>query len=257
MGNALANIDSPQDFFDKLPTFTKWWLISVFATTFAISFGFIPYVKIAYFWPFVWEKFELWRLVTAFTFFGKFSFGFLFKLMMLVSFCWGYEADPFPTSPAAGAGGRSGDFMLMILCGMAMFWVVGYFFQFLFLSNPLLYMIMYVWSKRHPDEQVTLLFGMKCRGLYLPFVLAILSMVIGQDITAHIAGAAVGHLYYFLIRIVPNTYGRSLLWCPQFLYTLMESFDNQENYVGNAGGGQPQPPPRRNMWGAGQVLGEQ
>lgn len=254
MGNALQNISSPQDFFDQLPTITKWWLISAFVTAFLVSFQWIAFQQIVFFWPLIWEKFEVWRLLTTFLFFGKFSFGFLFKLMMLVSFTWGYETDPFPTRMDTGNGGRSGDFVFMLFIGMVVFWVVGYFMNFMFLSDPLLNMIIYVWSKRHPDQNVSLLFGMSCRGLYLPYVLGLLNMVIGKDITANIAGGLVGHLYYFIIQVAPATYGRCFLTCPQFLYNMMESFDNQENYVG--GNGEPQrAAPRRRDWGGGQALG--
>lgn len=254
MGNALANIESPEDFFNQLPTITKYWLISALVSAAVVSFGVVSYTQICFYWPLIWQKFEVWRLITNFSFFGKFSFGYLFKLMMLVSFSWGYESDPFPTRTDAGAGGRSGDFAFMILVGAVLLWIIAYFVGTLFLSDPLLHMVIYMWSKRHPDQNVTLLFGMKCRGLYLPFVLAGLSLVIGKDISPNVIGSLVGHLYYFIIQLAPATYGKCFLTCPDFLYRLMESYDNQDNYVG---GGQA--PPRRQQrreWGAGRPLGE-
>lgn len=254
MGNALANINSPEDFFNQLPTITKYWLIAALGSAACITFGIIPAQDMMYYWPYIWEKFQVWRFVTGFMFFGKFSFGFIFKLMMLVSFCWGYERDPFPTNPENGNMGRSGDFVFMLLIGAVILFVVGHFASMFFLSDPLLFMVMYVWSKRHPDETVSLLFGIKVKGIYLPYALMALSLVIGNldAVTGNIIGSLVGHLYYFATQLVYNTYGKAYLNCPEFLYTLMESNDN-DNYQGEPG----RPQPRRVQWGGGQALGHE
>lgn len=253
MGNALANINSPEDFFNQFTPVAKYWLIGALGSAACVSLGGVPPTDLMYYFPFIWEKFQIWRFLTTFLFFGKFSFGFIFKIMMLVSFCWGYERDPFPTNPENGTMGRSGDFVFMLLFGATILFVVGYFASIFFLSDPLLYMVMYLWSKRHPDETVSLLFGIKVRGLYLPFAIGALSLVMGNmaAVSGVIIGSLVGHVYYFATQLLHATYGKAYINCPEWLYNLMDSNDHG-NYQGEPG----QPQRRANDWGGGQVLGQ-
>jgi Derlin-2/3 len=74
-----------EQFYNSLPKFTKFYMISVFVVTF-----FTTYVKafpLGY-WLIldidkILENFQIWRLFTNFLFVGKFSMNFLFFLMMM------------------------------------------------------------------------------------------------------------------------------------------------------------------------------
>jgi Derlin-2/3 len=74
-----------EQFYNSLPKFSRFYMITVFVVTFCISY--VRFVPVAY-WTvldldLVVEKFQIWRLITNFFVIGKFSFNFLFFMMMV------------------------------------------------------------------------------------------------------------------------------------------------------------------------------
>jgi Derlin-2/3 len=110
--------------------------------------------------------------------------------------CRRYEQNPFNT----GGGGTSADFLWMVILGMGVLCVVAHFFGLVFMAEPLLYMIMYVWSRREPDMMLNM-YGFKFKALYCPWVYVAIRVVMGGSPTEPLIGVAVGHVYYFLIGI--------------------------------------------------------
>lgn len=215
MGNALRNANSPQEVLEQLPSITKVWFIACFLMTAAVSFNVLAWQQIAYDWPSIWHKFEIWRFLTGFMFLGKFSLGFLFQIMMLVNFSWGYETNPFRTDGGRGAGTSADYAATLIFCGVLDL-VVGYLLGEVFLARHLLYSLTYIWSRKNPDEVVSLMFGIKCTGLYLPWYFMAFSVCLGQGITPHLVGVVIGHIFYYITQIKP------MLNCPQFLHDIFD-----------------------------------
>lgn len=135
---------SPQDWFASLGVVTKFFLVSTLFTAACSSFNLISSFKLIFFWPLIWEKFELWRLLTPFVFAGGFSFPFAMHLYMLYQNSVRYEENPYNT----GAGGTSADYLWMVLCSMGILCVVAYVMDFQVLSEQILFVIMYVYSRR-------------------------------------------------------------------------------------------------------------
>lgn len=99
----------------------------------------------------------------------------------------------------------------------------------MFMASSLTFMIVYIWAKRNPGMQIrygarvsrahvhtyahapthartppcSLLGLVAFTAPYLPWVLLIFSMLLGQDVTADALGIAVGHAYYFLADVYP------------------------------------------------------
>jgi Derlin-2/3 len=216
MGNAIRNANSPQEVLNQLPPITKVWFVGAVIMTAAVSFGLASPQSIAFLWPYIWHKFEIWRFLTTFLFVGKFSLGFLFQIMMLVNFSWGYEVAPFRTDGGPGDG-TSADYMFaMLFCG-AIDWVLAYLLDMPFLAQLMLYSITYLWSRKHPNEVVTLMFGIRCTGLYLPWYLMAFSICLGNSIAPHILAVLVGHVFYYITQIKP------MLRCPQFLHDVFDT----------------------------------
>ncbi len=73
-----------EQFYNSLPKFSRFYMISVFVMTFCISYVRLPF---AHYLVFIGEdivqKFHLWRLFTNYFIIGKFSFNFLFFMMMM------------------------------------------------------------------------------------------------------------------------------------------------------------------------------
>eukprot|EP00546_Thalassionema_frauenfeldii_P018567 CAMPEP_0178907764 /NCGR_PEP_ID=MMETSP0786-20121207/7550_1 /TAXON_ID=186022 /ORGANISM="Thalassionema frauenfeldii, Strain CCMP 1798" /LENGTH=217 /DNA_ID=CAMNT_0020579595 /DNA_START=314 /DNA_END=967 /DNA_ORIENTATION=- len=170
-----------------------------------------------------------------------------------------YETStPFNT----GAGGGTADYLFMWALGavvmvatqplVAMVISVN---SFLYTSN-MVYYVLYVWSKRHPNTNVSI-WGFPVKGVMLPFVYVVLAIFTGAPYLEMIHGIFIGHIYYFMVDVVPTVYGKEFLHTPQFLidqlgvgiYTPANA-PQQPTAPGDGGGG------GRTNWGSGgQRLG--
>src|SRR5690348_10136579 len=86
-----------------------------------------------------------------------------------------------------------------------------------FLGPSLIFMIVYVWSRRNPTAPVAI-WGFQFQGLYLPWALIAFTVLMGGNPMMDIFGVIAGHMYYFLLEVLPNTKGWNLLQTPSFLY---------------------------------------
>mmetsp|Transcript_35283 Transcript_35283/g.98615 ORF Transcript_35283/g.98615 Transcript_35283/m.98615 type:complete len:114 (+) Transcript_35283:1-342(+) len=111
----------------------------------------------------------------------------------------------------------------------------------------MVFMFLYVWSKRNPEVQ-TGFFGFRFKGIYLPWVLLVFHVLVGADIDKDLIGIAAGHLYYFLLEELPYTAtmfeGKHPLTTPRWWSNLVDGPPT--------GPGAPAPAP---AWGAGRPLG--
>ena len=182
-------------------------------------------------WPLVATRFQFWRLFTSFVFVGPFSFNFIMHTFVLFENCRRYELSPFNT----GGGGNSSDFLFLVLFAMAVLCVMAFFFDTPVMSECLLYTIMYVWSRREPEAIINM-WGFKFKGLYCPWVYIGLRVLMGGSATQPVIGVAVGHVYYFLIEVLPTTHGYDLLRTPTFCVDAVRMYTGMSG-VGGGGGG--------------------
>jgi len=214
MANRAAQVgdgDSLQSWFNSVPPVTKFFLVSALSTAFLVNFGFISAYSLILDWDLIRNKFQAWRLISAFVFCGGFSFNFAMHVYILYQNCLRYEMNPYNT----GAGGNTADFLWLILLSMGLLLVIGYFFEMMILSESMLYVIIYVWSRKDPDT-ITSIFGFKFKSLYLPWAYVAMKMLMGQSVTPALVGIAVGHIYFFLVEIFPVSHGRTLIVTPNF-----------------------------------------
>jgi len=73
-----------------------------------------------------------------------------------------------------------------------------------FLSSPLSFTLVYIWSRRHPETVLSFLGIFTFTAPYLPFVLLIFSLLIHTSLPkGDIIGIIVGHIFYFLEDVWP------------------------------------------------------
>jgi hypothetical protein len=209
--------DSLHDWFKTLPIVTKTFLVTTLLGGAMITFGMVSAYDLVLDWHLIKNKFHFWRLFTTFIFAGKFSFNFAMHTYVLYENCKRYEASPFNT----GGGGTSADFVWMVLVAMGILLLISYYFDMLVLSEPILYVIMYNWSRREADKPVGI-FGFKFKAIYLPWVYVGIRLIMGGSITEPLVGIAVGHLYYFLIEVLPVTHGYNVIRTPKFCMDLVD-----------------------------------
>mmetsp|Transcript_59070 Transcript_59070/g.101730 ORF Transcript_59070/g.101730 Transcript_59070/m.101730 type:complete len:256 (+) Transcript_59070:76-843(+) len=243
--------DTPQAWFYGLPPITRALFVAVLGSTTGSSLGFINPHSLILDWGLIWNKFEIWRLFTNFIFYGPFSFPFLIALYLLVQYSTRLEESPFNT----GAGGTSADYGWMLCIGMALLCGMAYVFQMPLMGQPLSFMILYVWTRKNPDEQ-TSLFGFKVQALYLPWALIAFNLLIGNDVFSYFMGVVAGHIFYFLHYVAPAAYGWDIIKTPSFLISYFGGIP-QAPGGGRAPAGQQQARPQGGHgWGGGNVLGD-
>ena len=135
-------------------------------------------------------------------------------------------------------------------------------------SHSLLMMVIYVWSKRHPGQQVTF-YMFRIDSKYLPWVMVAFGFIVRDDIVKDLVGIAAGHIYYFLQEEVDSVEsplkGWRLLRTPDWLSAWMGVAPThvpaammrlqQQRAGGGGGGGGAQPVARAHVWGTGNALG--
>jgi Derlin-2/3 len=67
--------------------------------------------------------------------------------------------------------------------------------------------------------------GFSFEGLYLPWALIAFTVLIGGSPMMDFLGVVAGHLYYFLLEVLPTTKGWTLLQTPAILYVPLPSID--------------------------------
>ncbi len=72
------------------------------------------------------------------------------------------------------------------------------------MGTALISFILYLWSKRFPEEEVRLYGIIKVRGTYLPFAMLLLDLVLGNDPTPPLIGIIVGHVYFYIVDTLRN-----------------------------------------------------
>lgn len=175
-----------------------------------------------------------------------------------------YEKDGFST----GGGGGSADFAFMLLFGNVVtvaIMLLLFFRPAMVLTSIMIYYISYVWSRKNPNTSVSI-WGVLISTPYVPWVMLVLDWITKNDLFHPLMGIAVGHLYYFLVDVLPDLHGIDLLKTPAFLVRLLGwGSEGSGVYVSaqgtgvprpgrdQPGGGNPRSGPR--SWGAGRPLG--
>ncbi|OQR89585.1 Der1-like family, partial [Thraustotheca clavata] len=139
---------------------------------------------------------QVWRLVTNFLFFGLFSLDFLFHMYFLVRYSRMLEEGSFR--------GRTADFLYMIMFGAVFMILVAPFVSVHFLGSSLTFMMVYIWGRRNEHTQLSFLGLFPFTAPYLPWVLLLFSMVLGNSATIDLIGIVVGHIYYFFEDVYPT-----------------------------------------------------
>lgn len=67
--------------------------------------------------------------------------------------------------------------------------------------------IVYVWSQYYRHQNVSFLFGLRFKAIYLPWVLCLFDFLSNKSIIDSMIGILLGHLYYFLEVIYPTARG--------------------------------------------------
>ncbi|DBA75375.1 hypothetical protein WJX77_010985 [Trebouxia sp. C0004] len=215
----MANVqqgfgNSPADAYFSIPPVTRYFATACLALTTLVNFKLISPYLIYLSWSHI-LKLQVWRLVSPFLFLGGFSFRFLIQLIWLVTYGRTLESSTFQFSTP--------DFVYMFMFGMGCMLAASLipFFKFPFLASPLIFMLIYVWSRNFPTASVSIMGLVSVEAFYVPFAFLGISLISGNDWLSDVLGILAGHLYYTLKVLLPAQGRQSLLETPQFVKNLV------------------------------------
>ncbi|GJQ12425.1 hypothetical protein GpartN1_g4216.t1 [Galdieria partita] len=243
---------SLSSWFYNLPIITRTWLLGSFTVTLLVGLGLLRLESVVLLWPRVWKGLELWRLCFSIFYLGGLGMGFLFQLLFILQYSKSVEEDVFFHDPA--------DYLFMLLFCTAVLWLWDIFvFRLFFLGPSLLSCVVYMWSKYHTHQLVSIWGLVQVPGKYIPFVYLLMDLLTSGSLNIRaVAGIVAGHCWYFVDKIyptLPGNQGHKLITTPLFLRNWLPR--RRTTLSG------PIPPPTRqpqqqhdHRWGPGRVLGE-
>jgi len=179
----------------EIPVISRLYMTSAFLTTAACAIDIVSPFSLYFNFNLIFVQGQVWRLITTFLFFGLFSIDFLFHMYFLVRYCRLLEEGDFR--------GRTANFAMMILFGIVLMTMVAPFVSVHFLGSSLTFMMVYVWGRRNEDVRMSFLGVLSFTAPYLPWVMLVFSVLLGNPVTIDAVGILVGHIYYFCEYVYP------------------------------------------------------
>lgn len=208
----------------QIPPVTRAYTTACVVTTLAVQLDLVSPFQL-YFNPIViLKKYQLWRLITTFLFFGNLGFSFFFNMIFTYRYCRMLEEGSFR--------GRTADFIVMFVFGGVLMIICAFFVNLLFLGQAFTIMIVYVWSRRNVFVRMNFFGLMNFQAPYLPWVLLGFSVLLGNAISVDLVGMAIGHIYFFMEDILPRQRGgQKILKTPRFLKRMFDPPADDPDYV--------------------------
>jgi Derlin-2/3 len=217
---------SPEEWYHGLPTVARHYFTIAVVTTVLVSLNIVPINYLYLDFDLVFKKFQVWRLFTVFIFFGKFGLPWIFQMYMLQRHVGNLESGYFQ-----GLQGLADMLTLLLFNGSLLLLMSFFFGTWPFMGSSMVFSCIYVWSRKDPYRQTQLL-SFTFKAWHFPFVMMLFSVLLGNSPKMDMLGIVVGHVYHFLMDIVPHRYNRKLLSTPAFLFNLVS---NQTIQRPNAG----------------------
>jgi Derlin-2/3 len=209
----------------SIPVITRTYLTLSTLTSFAVTFDLLSDLQLYLNFSLVFKNFQVWRLLTNFLFFDKFSINFVLHLYFLYFYCRRLEEHSFHR--------KSADFLYLMLFGSVIMLFIAPLLRLYFLSHSLVIMLVYVWSRRNPHEQLRL-YGLFTVGAgYISYILLGLQWMMGGSPIVDLMGIFVGHCYVFLKDVLPAEYENINILKTPHIFTYLFPSEHQENQPEN------------------------
>jgi len=250
------------DFLNEIPPVTKAILAPSIVLPLVLRFYKQVFYYVYYSPKEIFTHGQLWRLVTPFFIWGL-GFSWILNMFFLYRHMKQLEEEEFR--------GRRADFIWMIVLLCVGILILGGIGGLPMLSEALLMSILYVWSRKFPDVNMTFMFGLRFKSQYLVWVLTIYHFILGSSIWQDVIGIVCGHIYWFCSDVLPRTHNINLVEAPILLQRLVPNTGvaGVQYMNGQFEAHAPQNPLRpnnaaqpeqqlyqRHNWGAGHRLGE-
>ncbi|KAF9556754.1 Der1-like protein [Agrocybe pediades] len=177
----------------QIPPITRGWLALSVLTSLAVQCQLVTPLQL-YFSPrSAFMNAQPWRMATTFFYFGPISLDFVFHLFFFMRYSRLLEESSFANKKA--------DYFWLLLLSSIMLLGLSPLFNLPFLSSPLAFVPIYLWSRRHPSQLISLFGMITITAPYLPIALVAFSWVLNgtwKAAAGDLVGCAVGHVGWFV-----------------------------------------------------------
>lgn len=167
------------------------------------------------------DKQQYWRLLTTFIYFGPLSLDLVFHVFFLTRYSRLLEES---------SGRSAAQFSWLLLYAMTCLICINPLVSMPFLGHPLSSTLVYIWSRRNPDTQLSFLGLLVFTAPYLPWVLMGFSLVLHGTVPKdELMGVVIGHVWYFFCDVYPPLHnGHRPFDPPMFWRRLFERQPREE-----------------------------
>ncbi|KAJ2913684.1 hypothetical protein MD484_g6728, partial [Candolleomyces efflorescens] len=168
----------------QIPPITRAWLGLSVLTSLAVLY-YSP--KAAF------VNMQAWRAVTNFFYFGPISLDYVFHMFFFMRYSRMLEESSFANKKA--------DYFWLLFLASVLLLGFSPLFNLPFLSSPLAFVPIYIWSRRHPSTPISLFGLITITAPYLPVALVAFSWVLNgtwKAAAGDLVGCAVGHVLWFM-----------------------------------------------------------
>eukprot|EP01137_Pigoraptor_chileana_P001223 Opistho-2@38554 len=240
-----------ENWYMEVPVITRFYVTACVLTSLACQLHFVTFLQLYFNWHLIVHKFQVYRLVTNFLYFGTLGLDLLFHMFFLYRYSRYLEEGSFR--------GRTADYFYMLLFGATLMTVVAPFIDMIFLGSGLTCMLVYVWGRRNRHVRMSFLGLLTFTAPYLPWVLLGFSVLLNSSPLGDLLGIGIGHIYYYFEDVYPTLFpGRRPLKTPAIIKWLFEGAPRQASAEPPAGENEDeQRRPGGFRWGEGQRLGDE
>jgi Derlin-2/3 len=165
-----------------------------------------------YYSPLFLKKFEVWRVVTPFMYFGRPTLDVFMHIIFLYRYSCMLES---------GCRGISEYFWLIAVISGALF-AISNIYRIPMLGASFSATITYIWTKRNPRAMVQIFGFISFPAFYLPFILPGFTLISRKSVSIDdVLGIFVGHLFYYFKDVYPR-WGKDVLRTPCFIKRLFD-----------------------------------
>ena len=212
--------------FNESPKITKILILSSFSTSLLIWTGLATNLDIYLNFSLVIKKFQIWRLLTTFLYFGEFNLNLILHMYIFFRDSKILEKKVFHGSAA--------DYLYFLLFCMLFLLFLSPFTQSIFLSSSLNFAMMYYWGRKSKMTNVEFMGVFTFRAPYLCIFYLMISFLLGYEYKELIYGIIVGHVYFFGKEILPRikgVKGLKMLETPKFIHKFCDIMQLNNDYI--------------------------
>ncbi|KIP08114.1 hypothetical protein PHLGIDRAFT_117540 [Phlebiopsis gigantea 11061_1 CR5-6] len=177
----------------QIPPVTRAWLALSVLTSVAVQCQLMTPLQLYFSYKSAVTNMQLWRAFTNFFYFGGLSLDFVFHMFFFMRYSRMLEESSFAN--------RKADYIWLLIQSAVMLLFVSPLVNLPFLSSPLAFVPIYLWSRRHPATPISLFGLLTITAPYLPLALVGLAWILNgtwRAAAGDLVGCAVGHIGWFV-----------------------------------------------------------